>query len=114
MTDCLFCSIARHAAPASIRYEDDRIVAFDDLHPAAPVHILLVPKKHFASVADASREDAPLLGELIWQAAALARTLGLADDGFRLVFNTRNHAGQIIDHVHLHLIGGKPLGRMSA
>lgn len=112
-TDCLFCRIARREVPATIVYEDDRIVAFDDIRPLAPVHVLLVPRQHFASVADMTEADVALVGSLVWRATRLAQDRGLEADGYRLVFNTRQHAGQVIDHVHLHLLGGKLLGRMA-
>lgn len=109
-TVCLFCLIAEGTAPATIDFKDETLVAFRDIHPVAPVHILLVPRKHIPSVADLSEDDAPLVWSLVSRANALAEKTGIAQSGYRLVFNIRHHAGQVVDHLHLHLIGGKQLG----
>ncbi len=111
MHDCLFCSIAA-GEKGPLRFEDDAVAAFDDIAPKAPVHILIVPKRHIESVAALTDGDEPLVGRMVRTAQRLAEDLGIADDGYRLVFNTRNHGGQIVDHIHLHLLGGQPLGRM--
>jgi histidine triad (HIT) family protein len=104
---CIFCAIIERRLPAKIVFEDDGIVAFEDTHPQAPVHILIVPRKHLASLEDASSEDTPLLGRLFAVAAQLARERGLEAKGYRTVMNTGSWAGQSVFHVHLHVMGGR-------
>ncbi|MGH9480955.1 MAG: histidine triad nucleotide-binding protein [Terriglobales bacterium] len=106
--DCLFCRIVAGAVPARKVYEDDCIFAFEDIRPGAPTHVLLVPKRHVAGLAEAQAGDAALLGALQLKAAELARSRGLAD-GYRTVFNVGPDAGQSVDHLHLHLLGGRPM-----
>ncbi|HEY7838066.1 MAG TPA: histidine triad nucleotide-binding protein [Terriglobales bacterium] len=106
--DCLFCRIIAGEIPASKVYEDDRIFAFLDIQPGAPTHILLVPKRHLAGLAEATAPDAELLGALQLKAAELARTLHL-EDGYRIVLNVGPDAGQSVFHLHLHLLGGRPM-----
>jgi histidine triad (HIT) family protein len=106
---CLFCRIADRDIPAAIVYEDDRVLAFKDVNPQAPTHVLLIPKRHIASLTDLSPEDDALVGELVRRAAALAGELGIAAGGFRTVFNTNRDAGQTVFHIHLHLLGGRAL-----
>lgn len=110
--DCLFCRIASGSLASTKVYEDDDVVAFNDIHPAAPIHVLLIPRKHIASLADVEAGDEKLVGELVRRAKILAEELGVAANGYRLVFNIRKHAGQVVDHLHLHLIGGKQLGHL--
>ncbi len=105
--DCLFCRIAARELPARIVFESERIVAFEDIHPQAPAHVQLIPRKHIASALEIGVEDHALIGELVQAAAGLARELGIADPGFRLVFNTNAAAGQTVYHLHLHLLGGR-------
>jgi histidine triad (HIT) family protein len=112
MDKCLFCQIANKEIPSKIVYQDEEIVVFPDIKPKAPVHLLIVPQKHIASVSELKKDDIPLVGRLIYRAKLLAEEKRIANDGYRLVFNCRAHAGQVIDHLHLHLIGGKPLGDM--
>jgi histidine triad (HIT) family protein len=109
MSDCLFCRIVAREIPGSIVYEDDRVLAFNDINPQAPTHILLVPKRHIASLTDLRPEDDPIVGELVRRAAALARERGISAGGFRTVFNTNRDAGQTVFHIHLHLLGGRSL-----
>jgi histidine triad (HIT) family protein len=109
MSDCLFCRIINHEIPGSIVYEDDRILAFNDINPQAPTHVLLVPKRHITSLNDLSAEDDQLIGELVRRAAAIAKERGISAGGFRTVFNTNRDAGQTVFHVHLHLIGGRSM-----
>ena len=110
--DCIFCKIVRGEVPAEKLYEDDDLIAFDDIHPQAPVHFMLVPKRHIASLAEATAEDAPVLGRMLTLASRLARERG-SPDGFRAVINTGRIGRQDVMHVHLHIIGGTdPLGRM--
>ncbi len=108
--DCLFCKISEGAIPAKIVFENERIVAFDDINPQAPTHIQIIPRKHIATSLELAAEDRELMGEIIQTAAALARERGVADDGFRLVVNTNPAAGQSVYHLHVHLIGGRSLG----
>ncbi len=108
--DCLFCKISEGTIPAKIVFENERIVAFDDINPQAPTHIQIIPRKHIATSLEVAAEDRELMGEIIQTAAALARERGVADDGFRLVVNTNPAAGQSVYHLHVHLIGGRSLG----
>jgi histidine triad (HIT) family protein len=110
MTDCLFCKIASRDIPASIVYEDDRVLAFEDIKPQAPTHVLVVPKQHIASLNDLSPDDDRIVGEMVRRAAAIAGDRGLSVRGFRTVFNTNGDAGQTVFHIHLHLIGGRRMG----
>jgi len=107
--DCLFCKIAAGEIPAQLIYEDERAVAFRDLNPQAPVHALVIPREHVASLADAQEGQASLLGHLLLAAARVARDEGLAEQGFRTAINTGAGAGQSVFHLHLHVLGGRPL-----
>jgi len=109
MDDCIFCKIAAGELDAKLLYEDDVVVAFADVSPQAPVHALVVPKKHLASVEEAGREDRELLGHMIHAAQKLARDLGVAESGYRLVINTGADATQTVPHLHMHLLGGRAL-----
>ncbi len=109
MTDCLFCRLANHEIPASIVYEDERVLAFNDINPQAPTHVLVIPKRHIASLNEIGVEDDQILGELVRRAAAIAKDRGLAAGGFRTVFNTNRDAGQTVFHIHLHLLGGRSM-----
>ncbi len=112
MEKCLFCSIANGNRKTELRYQDDVVAAFDDISPKARVHVLIVPKKHIDSVATLAGGDEVIVGHMVKTAQSLAEKLGIAHDGYRLVFNTRSHGGQVIDHIHLHLLGGQRLGSM--
>jgi histidine triad (HIT) family protein len=107
--DCLFCKIASGVIPVTRLYEDEQTLAFADIHPQAPVHILIIPKTHFASLAQTSHEQAPLLGHLITAAVEIAKQQGLAN-GYRTVINTGPDGGQTVDHLHVHLLGGRHMG----
>jgi histidine triad (HIT) family protein len=107
--DCLFCKIASKEARATVVHEDEEIVAFRDIHPKAPVHILLVPRKHIASLGDAAGEDAALLGKILLVAKDLAVKEGIDVPGWRLVTNRGRGAGQSVFHLHFHLLGGRPM-----
>jgi histidine triad (HIT) family protein len=109
MTDCLFCKIARREIPATLVYEDERVAAFQDLNPQAPTHILVIPKRHIATLNDLSTEDDQLVGELVRRAGAIAAERGLSAGGYRTVFNTNRDAGQTVFHIHLHLLGGRAM-----
>ena len=106
---CLFCKIAAGDIPATKVHEDDDVVAFRDLHPQAPVHVLVIPKRHVASVTGLGADDAALLGKLMLAAGAIAEREGLAGSGYRVVTNTGAHGGQTVFHLHLHLLGGRPM-----
>ena len=109
MSDCLFCRIIRREIPASIVYEDDQVLAFNDINPQAPLHALVVPKRHIHSLNALSAQDDALVGEVVRRAAAIARDKGYGDRGFRTVFNTNAEAGQTVFHIHLHLLAGRGL-----
>lgn len=105
MQDCIFCNIANKKTPAQIVYENKKIIAFKDIHPKAPLHLLIIPKKHIPSVAHLKIEDKTLMGELILTAQKIAKEKKLK--GYKLMINVGRPAGQIIDHLHLHLLSGK-------
>jgi histidine triad (HIT) family protein len=108
MSDCLFCKIIDREIPGAIVYEDERIVAFKDINPQAPVHVLVVPKRHhIASLNDLTPEDDQIIGEVIRRGASIAKEHGISQSGFRVVFNTNADAGQAVAHIHLHVIGGR-------
>ena len=110
MNDCVFCRIVGGEIPAKRLFEDDTTVAFRDANPAAPAHALVVPRKHIATLDDASEADRELLGRLMWSARTVAAELGLSSTGYRLVINTHAGAGQSVFHIHVHVLGGRPLG----
>ena len=110
MENCIFCAIGAKESPAELEYEDNEIVAFRDIDPKAPVHILIIPKKHIESVTTLTTDDACLVGRMILVAQKLAADKEISEDGYRLVFNAGKHSGQVVDHLHLHLLGGKVLG----
>ncbi len=107
--NCLFCKIANKETLAEIVYEDEKVVAFKDIHPKAPLHLLIIPKKHIPSVDHLELKDQRLMGELFLVAQKIARTEGVDKTGYRLIFNIGKDAGQTVDHLHLHLLGGKKL-----
>ena len=110
--NCIFCSIIERQSDARIQFEDETCIAFNTNRPVAPVHVLIVPKKHIASVNELAPEDEPIVGHLFGVARQLAANLGIAETGYRLVVNTGPHGGQSVFHIHLHLIGGKHLAFM--
>lgn len=105
MSDCIFCQIANKKRNADIVFENEIVTAFKDINPKAPVHILIVPKKHIPTINDVPREDAKLIGDMIISAKDIAKNFKI-DDGYKLMFNVGRAGGQIIDHIHLHLLGG--------
>ena len=109
MADCLFCRIVRREIPASIVYEDEHVLAFNDINAQAPLHALVIPKRHIDSLTALSPHDDALVGELVRRAAAIAQEKGFAERGFRTVFNTNAEAGQTVFHIHLHLLAGRGL-----
>lgn len=106
---CLFCKIAAGSIPAAIVHTSERLVAFRDIDPKAPVHILVIPREHVASLDAADERQRALLGEILLQAGALAREEGIAEGGYRTVINTGADGGQSVHHLHLHLLGGRAL-----
>ena len=109
-TACLFCRIAEGEIPAEVVRSDSDVVAFRDIHPQAPTHILLIPRRHVPSVREMSEEDSRLMGKLFMMARDLAREEGIEEGGYRLVVNTGSEAGQTVFHLHLHLLGGRGMG----
>ncbi len=107
MSDCIFCKIASGEIPANVVYQDDDVLAFRDLNPQAPTHILVIPRKHIATTNDLQPEDAELVGKLYLAAKQIAAEEGLAEKGYRTVMNCNREAGQTVFHIHLHLLGGR-------
>ena len=110
MEECVFCKIAAGTIPSTHVYSDDQYYAFRDIHPLAPTHVLVIPRKHIPAVTDAREEDRDLLGGLLLKANEIAVQEGLVEDGFRLVINCGPWGGQLVDHLHLHVLGGRKLG----
>jgi histidine triad (HIT) family protein len=106
---CLFCKIAQGEIPATAVFQDNDIMAFRDINPQAPTHVLVIPKRHIATVNDTNDEDAQLLGNMVLRAKKLAQDEGLSEDGYRLVFNINSGGGQEVYHIHLHLLGGRQM-----
>ena len=109
MSDCLFCKIIERKIPASIVFEDQRVLAFNDINPQAPTHVLVIPKRHIETLNEIGTEDDQIVGELVRRAAIIAKERGISESGFRAVFNTNAGAGQSVFHIHLHLLGGRPM-----
>lgn len=109
MKDCIFCQIVNKKIPSGIVYEDEQFLSFKDIEPKAPIHLLIVPRKHIPSVNHLIKKDRELIGKLFLVAQKLARELKIDKTGYRLVFNVGKNAGQTIEHLHLHLMGGKKL-----
>jgi len=107
--DCLFCKIAEGEIPSKKAYEDAEFYAFHDIHPQAPVHVLLIPKEHVASLDDMRGEHAAMGGRLLLRAAEIARELGISEGGYRVVTNRGEGAGQSVFHLHFHILGGRPM-----
>jgi histidine triad (HIT) family protein len=110
--DCVFCRIVAGEIPATVVRSTDRVLAFRDLSPQAPVHVLVIPREHHADVASLAAADPALAGEVLAVAGEVATAEGVRDGGFRVVFNTGSDGGQDVFHVHAHVVGGRPLGRM--
>jgi histidine triad (HIT) family protein len=109
--DCIFCKIVRKEIPATLVHEDDRLLAFEDVRPQAPVHLLVIPRRHVRNLDEAADRD--LLGDLALLGARLARERGVAESGYRLLTNVNRDGGQVVFHLHFHVIGGRPLGPMA-
>lgn len=112
--ETIFSKIIAGEIPADIVYQDEQVTAFRDINPQAPTHVLIVPNRVIPTVADVTEDDEPLLGRLMTAAARIAEAEGVAEDGYRLIVNCRAHAGQEVWHLHMHLMGGRPLGPMLA
>lgn len=112
MEDCIFCKIIAGKVPADVVYVDNKVFAFKDINPAAPVHILLIPRKHIASFNDLEAGDRDLLGHMALVLKKLAANQGLSENGYRIIVNCGSDGGQEVFHLHYHLLGGRPLGRM--
>jgi histidine triad (HIT) family protein len=108
-TDCLFCKIVARQIPGQIVHENDHVLAFRDVRPVAPTHVLVIPKKHVTGIHDAGRDDAEVLAEVLLAARDVAEQLGLGKDGYRLVVNQGPNAGQSVAHLHVHVLGGRTL-----
>lgn len=107
---CLFCTIAAGNLNTHFVYEDEKVVAFHDIAPQAPHHILIIPRKHIATINDFAEDDTLLLGHMMQTAKKIAKNLGLSEDGFRIVMNCNKHGGQAVYHIHFHLLGGRQMG----
>ncbi len=114
MPDCLFCKIVEGTIPSRKVYEDELVCAFHDIQPQAPVHLLVIPKKHIASMNDCGPEDQALLGHLLLSARKIAQEAGLGESGYRLVNNCGRDSGQLVFHIHWHILGGEALGPLNA
>ena len=112
--ETIFSKIIRKEIPADIVYQDDLVTAFRDINPRAPTHILIIPNTIIPTIDDVTLEDEPILGRLFTAASTIARAEGIAEDGYRLIVNCRQYGGQEVYHLHMHLLGGRPLGRMVA
>jgi len=110
MSESIFTKIIKREIPANIIYEDDDVIAFNDINPKAPIHILIVPKKQIPTLNDLNENDSELIGKVILRAKDIAKNLGIAERGYRLIFNCNDEGGQSVFHIHCHLIGGKKLG----
>jgi len=110
--ETIFSKIIRGEIPADIVYQDDLVTAFRDIAPQAPTHVLIIPNQAISTLADVSESDEPALGRMLTVAARIAEKEGIAEDGYRVMINCRDHGGQEVYHIHLHLLGGRPLGRM--
>ena len=109
MSDCLFCKFIRKEIPTRVVFEDDSCLAFEDINPKAPVHVLIIPKKHIGSINDMASEDQVALGQLAFVAQRIAQAKKIDQSGYRAVINTGPDAGQSVFHIHLHLLGGRPM-----
>ena len=112
MRECIFCKIADKKIPAEIVFEDDEIVAFKDIHPIAPVHILIIPKEHIQTIDDLEEKHGQLIGRMILTAQKIASEMKTSESGYKLLFRVKKHGGQEVDHIHLHLIGGAMLAEI--
>jgi histidine triad (HIT) family protein len=110
MSQDIFCKIIKGEIPSDVIWQDDDFIVIKDIHPQAPVHLLIIPKKHFEALHDFKAEDAPLLGKALLIAEQVAAQVGVHDNGYRLIINEGEHGGKLVPHLHIHLLGGKTLG----
>ncbi|MCM3627269.1 histidine triad nucleotide-binding protein [Paenibacillus glycanilyticus] len=110
--DCIFCKIIEGSIPSTKVYESENVIAFKDIQPAAPVHILIIPKKHIPTMNDVSDEDGPVIAEVLAAAREIAKQQGIAESGYRLINNVNSDGGQVVYHLHFHLLGGEKLGSL--
>lgn len=110
MEDCVFCKIIKGEIPSEKVYEDDEIIAFKDIAPAAPIHILVIPKKHIATLLDVKEEDGYLIAKIYQTINKIAKDMGIEEDGFRVIVNCGENAGQEVMHIHFHMLAGRKLG----
>ena len=110
MEDCIFCKIINRELPGEIVYEDDEIIAFRDIHPAAPIHVLVIPKKHISSLVDLKPEDEKVIGRIYSVINKIAKEEGVLDKGYRVIVNCGEDGGQVVKHIHFHLLGGRKMG----
>jgi histidine triad (HIT) family protein len=108
-TDCVFCNIVAGKIPTEVLYQDEELIAFPDIRPLTPIHLLIVPRKHIPSLVHLPETEAPLIGRMAMVARQLAKEKGIADSGYRLVINTGAEGGQVVPHLHMHLLGGRQL-----
>ncbi|MFA6042844.1 MAG: histidine triad nucleotide-binding protein [Patescibacteria group bacterium] len=108
--DCIFCSISDHEAPATVVWENEDAMAFQDIHPRAKVHVLLIPKRHYTSLANLNATDAPWLGKLLAAVPEVAEKLGIRESGFKTLIQTGVDGGQVVGHLHIHILGGERVG----
>jgi histidine triad (HIT) family protein len=109
MSNCIFCKIVKGEIPCKKIYEDDDMLAFHDVNPQAPVHFLIVPKKHITNIMELEADDSSLLGKILYKAQELAKELGCGEKGARFVINCKDDGGQTVDHLHIHILGGRQL-----
>ena len=109
LSGCIFCQVIAREQPSTLVYEDERCIAFEDVNPKAPIHVLVVPRKHTATLKDSTEEDEGLLGHLLLVASRVAKEKGIIDSGFRTVINTNAGAGQTVFHLHMHVLGGRSM-----
>ncbi len=107
---CIFCRIANKEIPSNIVYEDDKVLAFHDINPQAPYHILVIPKKHLSTLLELTEEDKELVGHIYWVINKIAKDFGFSERGFRVVVNCKEEAGQTVFHIHFHVLAGRPMG----
>lgn len=112
MSDCIFCKIVKGEIPAKIVYEDDKVIAFEDIKPAAPIHILIIPKQHIDCVSNIEEQTAGVLPDIFLAINKIAGKLGIKERGFRVIVNNGAEGGQVVYHLHFHLLGGKTLGSL--
>ena len=110
MEDCIFCKIINKEIPSEIIYEDEEIISFKDINPAAPVHVLVIPKKHIEKITDLKQEDEAVIGKIFTAINKVAEKVGVAEEGFRVIANCGENGGQEVKHIHFHILGGKKLG----